>query len=230
MQITIMTLFPDLLNKWKKHSIVKRAIDKKKVKIRIVDFRKFSHDKHKKVDDYPYGGSPGMVLCLEPIVECIRKYKKKNTKVYLTSPKGFVWNQNKVNQFVEEQSDIILIAGHYEGFDERIKHYIDGYVSIGDVVLSGGEIPCMLIADSIIRTLDGVISNESLRDESFNHYLLDFPVYTKPRDFEGHKVPEILFSGNHQKIDEFNYNNRIIETKKYRKDLYRKYLITKGKQ
>ncbi len=221
MRITILTLFPEMFNGIIESSIIGRAIHDKKVKIKIINFRDFSKDKHKKVDDYQYGGGAGMVLKLQPIVDCLKQIKTKNSHVVLMSPQGKQYNQVKVKQFAKYK-DLIIIAGHYEGFDERIIHYVDEIISIGDYILTGGEIPAMVLVDSITRTLEGVISKDSLQSESFTNNLLDYPIYTKPVDFEGHKVPDILLSGNHKKIDKFRNKQRLIKTKNMRKDIIKK--------
>jgi tRNA (guanine37-N1)-methyltransferase len=200
MKITILTLFPEIFNDFIKTSIVKRIIAKELVEIEVVNFRDFSDDKNKRVDDYQFGGGGGMIIKLQPIVAAIKKYRTKNSKVILLSPQGKQFKQ-KIAQSYSKQKHLILICGHYEGFDERIENYIDEQISIGDYVLTGGEIPAMVIVESTIRLLDGAISKQSLESESFsNGNLLDYPVYTKPIDFEGHKVPDVLLSGNHKKI------------------------------
>lgn len=229
-KITILTLFESLFDSWKQHSIINNAIKNNKVEVNIVDFRKFANNKHKSVDDYQYGGGPGMVLMLQPIVDAIRSVKTDNSLVILTTPKGEVYSQQKANYFLKSYDHLIIIAGHYEGFDERIVNYIDMQISVGDYVLTGGEIPAMIIADSVIRLVDNVISKDSLIDESFENYLLDYPVYTKPREFEGHCVPEVLLSGNHKKIADFRKEQQIKITKANRSDLYNKYIksIKKG--
>jgi tRNA (guanine37-N1)-methyltransferase len=204
-------------------SIIKRIIQKKIVDIHIVDFREFSKNKTKRVDDYQFGGGPGMVIQLEPVVEAIKHYRKHNTKVILLSPQGKMFNQASAERYAKE-TDLIIIAGHYEGFDERITNYIDEVVSIGDYVLTGGEIPAMVIMDSVMRLLDNAINKESLKNETFSDNLLDYPTYTKPVDFHGQKVPDILLSGDHKKIETFRQQERIKKTKLNRPDLYQKYL------
>lgn len=221
MRITVLTLFPEMFKGIIEESIIARAIHDKKVEIKIINFRNFSKDKHKKVDDYQYGGGAGMVLKLQPIVDCLKSIKTKNSHIVLMSPQGKQYSQTKVKQLAKYK-DLIIIAGHYEGFDERIIHYVEEIISIGDYILTGGEIPAMVLVDSITRTLKGVISKDSLESESFNNNLLDYPIYTKPLNFEGHKVPNILLSGNHKHINEFRNKQRLIKTKKMRKDIMKK--------
>lgn len=226
MKITILSLFPNVFDDYINSSIIKRAIEQKIVEIELCNFREYSKSKHKKVDDTPYGGGAGMVLLAQPIVDAIKNLKTKDSKVILLTPSGIQYEQNQAVKFSLEKH-IILICGHYEGFDERILNYVDYQLSIGDYILTGGEIPAMVVLDSIVRLLPNVIDSNSLLDESFNDYLLDYPVYTKPYDFEGHKVPDILLSGNHQKINEFRFQQRIEKTKLNRKDLYNKFLKTR---
>lgn len=227
-KITFLTLFPEAFNSFLNHSIIKRAIEKKLVNVEIINFRDFSNDKNKRVDDYQFGGGPGMVIGLQAIVDCLKSVKTPDSQVWLLSPKGQVFNQLIGLETLENVSHLILICGHYEGFDERILNYIDKEVSIGDFILTGGEFASQIVAECIIRLVDGVINQNSLINESFNNYLLDYPVYTKPYDFEGCLVPEILLSGNHKKIAEFRLNEQIKQTKQKRPDLYKKFLKLKG--
>jgi tRNA (guanine37-N1)-methyltransferase len=212
-----------MFNNFLEESIIKRIIQKKLVDVQIVDFRQFSKSKTKRVDDYQFGGGPGMVIQLEPIVEAIKHYKKNNTKVILLSPQGKMFNQTYAESYVKEKN-LIIIAGHYEGFDERITNYVDEIISIGDYVLTGGEIPAMVIMDSVMRLVDNAINKESLKNESFSDNLLDYPIYTKPIEFEGQKVPDVLLSGNHKKIEAFRQQERLRKTKINREDLYQKYI------
>ncbi len=223
MKITILTLFDKVYHEYLNASIIKNAIDKKIVEVELVDFRQFSKSKNKKVDDYQYGGGPGMVLMLQPIVDALKKYKKTNSHVLLTSPSGKVLNQTILEELAKLEH-IILIAGHYEGFDSRIENYIDDSISIGDYVLTGGELPTMVLLDGIIRLLPSSINKDSLIDESFSNNLLDYPIYTKPVEFDGYKVPEILLSGDHKKIAEFRKSKQMEITKSRRPDLYKKFL------
>ena len=218
MKIDILTLFPNMFEKVFEDSIIKRGIDDKKIRVKIHNFRDYSKDPHHKVDDTPYGGGAGMVLTLQPLVDCIKELKKEDTIVILLTPSGKVYNQTIAYE-LSKKNHLILVCGHYEGFDERIKNYCDMEISIGDYILSGGEIPAMVLVDSIIRLLPGVIKEESHIKESFESSLLDYPTYTKPRVFEGYEVPEILLSGDHKKIDEYRKQERIRLTKENRPDL-----------
>lgn len=207
MQIDILSLFPEMFDGFLTESIIKRAIDKDLVKINIVNFRQYTNDPHGKVDDTPFGGGAGMVLQIEPIYNALMAIKKSDSHVVLLTPNGKTFNQKKAN-VLKEKKHIIFICGHYEGFDYRIREFVDEEISIGNFVLTGGELPAMMISDAIIRLLPGAISDESLESESFDNELLDYPVYTKPRDFKGIKVPEVLLSGNHAKIDEYRESER----------------------
>ena len=218
MRIDILTLFKEQFNGFLETSIIKRAIDKKQVEINLIDIRDFVQNKHRQVDDTVYGGGSGMVIMVEPVVLALESVKTKDSKVILLTPSGEVYNQEKAISLSKEKH-LIIICGHYEGIDERIKHFVDMEISIGDFVLTGGEIPSMVVVDSITRLLDGVITKESLESESFNDNLLDYPVYTKPRNFRGYEVPEVLVSGNHERIKEYRQEERIKRTNERRKDL-----------
>ena len=207
-------MFDGILNE----SIIKRAIDDKKVNIDVIDLRSYSKDKHNKVDDTIYGGGAGMLIKCEPVFDAIDDLKTKNTKVIMLSPDGVKYNQEKAYELSKEKN-IILLCGHYEGFDERINTVVDEKISIGDYVLTGGEIPAMAIIDSVTRLLPGVINEESHLNDSFNNDLLDYPQYTKPKEYRGMKVPDVLLSGDHKKIDEWRREEQIKKTKKQRPDL-----------
>ena len=199
-------------------SIIKRAIDNKSINLNIVNFRNYSKDKHNKVDDTPYGGGEGMVLMIQPIYDCINDLKTENSKVILLTPDGITYNQKQAYNLAKE-NHLIIICGHYEGFDERIRTLVDMEISIGDYVLTGGEIPSMILVDSITRLLPGVIKESSHINDSFNNNLLDYPNYTKPREFMGMEVPEVLTSGNHKKIQEYREQMSIEKTKNRRPDI-----------
>lgn len=218
MKIDILTLFPEMIESFFKESIIKRAIDKKLVDINIINFRDYSTDPHGKVDDTPYGGGPGMVLTCQPIFDCIKSIRTNDSVVVMLTPDGIPYKQKKAYEFAKFKH-LILLCGHYEGFDERIRSIVDYEVSIGDYVLTGGEIPALVLVDSIIRLIPGVIEEESHLEDSFNNRLLDYPSYTKPRVYEGMEVPEVLVSGDHKKIDEFRRNMSYNRTMERRPDL-----------
>ena len=218
MKIDILTLFPKMFDGFLNESIIKRAIESNKVEVNIHNFRNYSTDPHQKVDDYGFGGGPGMVLMPQPIYDCVNAIKTDDSKVILMTPQGVKYNQNIAKKLVNEKH-LIFICGHYEGFDERIRLLADMEISIGDFVLTGGEIPSMAVCDSIIRLIDGVIENDSASFESFEDNLLDYPVYTRPADFRGMKVPEVLLSGHHENIKKYRENERIKRTKEVRNDL-----------
>ena len=218
MKIDILTLFPDMFEGFKKESIVKRAMEEKKVEINTINFRDFAKNKHKKVDDTPYGGGSGMVLMCQPIFDAVDSIKTDKSKVILLTPQGATFNQDKAYELSKEEH-LIFICGHYEGFDERIRTICDEEISIGDYVLTGGEIPSMVLTDSIVRLVPGVIEEESHKNDSFNNNLLDYPTYTKPRNYKGMKVPEVLLSGDHKKIDEWRRDKQLKVTSEKRPDL-----------
>lgn len=221
MKYYILTLFPEMFESLRT-SILERARKKNLIEIETINIRDFSKNNYNQVDDTPYGGGAGMVMMPDIVADSIKfaKTKAPDARVIYLSPQGKVLNQEKVITLSKAQ-DLILLCGHYEGIDERvIKKYVDEEISIGDYVLTGGEIPAMCLVDSVSRYVAGVLSEDSISEESFSESkLLEYPQYTKPYDFEGEKVPEILISGNHQKIDEWRQNQRLINTYIKRKDL-----------
>lgn len=219
MKIDILTIFPEMFTGFINTSIIKRAIDDKKVEIKIYNFRDYSLDKHNRVDDYPYGGGAGMVLQCEPIFRCIDEILTKDSKVIMMSPAGRLFKQ-QVAVNLSKEKHLIILCGHYEGFDERIKTLVDMELSIGDYVLTGGEVPAMAVTDAIVRLIPGVISQDSLVSESFNDGMLDYPTYTRPEVFRGMRVPEVLLSGDHKKIEEYRQSERIRRTKEAREDIF----------
>lgn len=221
MKIDILTLFPNMFNGFLNESIIKRAIEQQKVSIQIHDIRQYATNKHKKVDDYGFGGGQGMVLMPEPIFLAVENIKTENSIVLLMTPQGQPYKQKKAYELTK-YSHIIIICGHYEGFDERIRTIVDMEISIGDYVLTGGELPSMVITDSIVRLLDGVITKESHIEDSFHNSLLDYPVYTKPVNFRGMEVPEVLLSGHHENINKWRKEQQIKRTKERRPDLLEK--------
>ena len=219
MKISILSLFPHMFDGFLNESIIKRAIEDKKVEIEIIDFREYTDDPHKKVDDTPYGGGAGMVLTCQPIFDCVESIRTEDSKVIIMTPSGVPYKQ-KMAYDLSNEKHLIIICGHYEGFDERILSLADMEISIGDYVLTGGELPAMVIADSIVRLIPGVINERSHIEDSFNdNFLLDYPTYTKPAEYKGMKVPEILLSGDHKKIDEWRYQEALNKTKERRPDL-----------
>ena len=227
MRITILTLFPEMFNGFLENSIIKRALAKEVVSIDIVNIRDFTKDKYGRVDSAPVGGGAGLIMKCQPIVDCINSVKTNDSKVYLLSPKGETYNQAKAHELKENVAHLILLCGHYEGVDERINKYIDGEISIGDYILTGGEIGAMAISDSIIRLIDGAITKESTEEETFENGLLEYPQYTEPYDFNGDKIPDILYSGNHQAIAKWRQKQSLKLTRQYREDLFHKYELTK---
>ena len=218
MKIDILSIFPNMFNGAFSESIIKRAVDSKLVEINIHNFRDYTDDPHNKVDDTPYGGGAGMVLMCQPIVDCLESIKTDDSYVILLTPGGVLYNQSMAYD-LSHKKHLIFICGHYEGFDERITNFVDLELSIGDFVLTGGEIPTMAVVDSIVRLIPGVINEDSHIEDSFNDYLLDYPSYTKPRVYRGLEVPEVLISGDHKKIDEWRSNESLKRTKERRPDL-----------
>ena len=218
MRIDILSIFPHMFDGFLNESIIKRAIQKKIVEINIHDFREFSKDPHKKVEDYQFGGGAGMILMPEPIYDCVESIRDDDSYIILMTPQGVSYNQKKANE-LKLKKHLIIICGHYEGFDERIRALADLEVSIGDYVLTGGELPSMVITDSIVRLLDGAIKEESTETESFNNGLLDYPVYTKPVNFRGMEVPSVLLSGHHENIKKWRYEESLKRTKERRPDI-----------
>mgnify|MGYP002533491235 FL=1 len=218
MRIDILTLFPSMFDGFKTESIMKRAIEKGKVEINIIDIRDYTPYKNNQVDDYQFGGGGGMIMMCEPVFNAVESIRTEDSIVILLTPRGETYNEKKAYEF-KDKKHLIIICGHYEGFDERIYTLADELVSIGNFILTGGELPAMMITDSVVRLIDGVITSTSLEYESFNDNLLDYPVYTKPREFRGMEVPEVLLNGNHKLINEYRESERKRITKEYRKDL-----------
>ena len=219
MKIDVLTLFPEMFAPLKT-SIIGRAVDSGKLEITITDIRDYTLDKHRKCDDTPFGGGAGMVMMAQPVASAIEAVDPDHQakRIYL-SPKGRTFNQNIVTEYAKEQR-LLLLCGHYEGIDQRVLDlYIDEELSIGDFVLTGGEIPAMAVVDAVARYVDGVIKGESLEQESFASGMLEYPHYTRPQEFKGLKVPEVLLSGNHAKINEWREKKSLEITKKNRLDL-----------
>ena len=199
MKFSVLTLFPDMFSPLKQ-SIIGKAIEDKKIELNLINIRDFSKDKHKKVDDTPYGGGAGMVMKADVVYDAYEHIKDEKAKVIFLSPQGKTLNQNKVKELATEEH-IILLCGHYEGIDQRvIDEIVDEEISIGDYVLTGGELPAMVLIDSVSRYVEGVLSKDSIKEESFTNNLLEYPQYTRPEIFHGIKVPEVLLSGHHENI------------------------------
>lgn len=221
MKIDILTLFPQMFAPLKE-SIIGRAVDKKILEINVVDIREFSKDKHKKCDDYPFGGGAGMLMTIQPLYDAIKSVKREKSKLIFPSPQGRVFTQNVAKELSEEEH-LIFICGHYEGVDERLFSLFEiDEISLGDFVLTGGELPSMVMVDALCRLVDGVLNKESLESESFSNGLLEYPQYTRPSSFMGLEVPEVLLSGNHEEVNKWRAEQSLKRTKERRKDLLKK--------
>lgn len=229
MVIDILTIFPNMFNDFLSTSIIARAISQGIVKVNVIDIRSFTKDKNGRIDDYPIGGGSGLVMKCQPVLDSLTSVKKENSKIFLMSPRGKTFNQEMAHCLAKEEH-IVLVCGHYEGLDERINSSITGMISVGDYILTGGELASMIISDAIIRLLDGAISEGSTLEESFENGLLEYPQYTFPRDYEGSKVPDILFSGNHEAIRKWRLKESLKLTKKYRPDLLENRKYSKEEQ
>ena len=226
MRFDVITLFPDMILDYCSQSIIGRAIESRIIYINTVNPREYTEDKHKKVDDTPYGGGAGMVLMAQPYVDAYESVPKfEKTKTIMLSPQGQPLNDKKVNELAQYEQ-LILLCGHYEGFDERIRDIIQPEeISIGDFVLTGGELPALCLIDSVSRKVDGTLGKiESAEDDSFSNGLLEYPHYTRPREYRGFKVPEVLLNGNHAEIEKYRYEQQIVRTKSRRPDLYKNFL------
>lgn len=218
MKFDILTLFPEMFENLKQ-SIIGRAIEKNIININLINIRDFSKDKHKKVDDTPYGGGAGMVMKPDVVYNAYNSIKDKNAKVIYMSPQGKTLNQKKVEELSKEEH-LVILCGHYEGIDQRVlDKIVDEEISIGDYVLTGGELPAMVLIDSVSRYVEGVLKEDSIKEESFSNGLLEYPQYTRPEVFEGEKVPEILLSGHHEKINKWRKEKSLEITKKKRPEL-----------
>ncbi len=225
MKITILTIFPEMFQDFLHTSIVARAIANGLVSVQIRDIREFATGSYRHVDDSPIGGGAGMILKCQPVLDCLEAVRTPQSHVVLTAAAGTTWTQEKAHAFAELE-DLILICGHYEGLDERIASHVDEQISIGDYVLTGGELPAMVISDSVIRLLKGSIKAESAAEESYENTLLEYPQYTQPADYKGDKVPEILLSGDHEKIRRWRLMQSLKRTRDQRPDLLARHVFT----
>ena len=229
MRIDVMTLFPEIFNSLKT-SIIGRALDNRLFELEMHNIRDFSTDKHLKCDDTPFGGGAGMVMTPQPLKDSILKFKTPNSKVIYMSPCGTPLNQNKVKELAKEEH-LIILCGHYEGIDQRIIDlYVDEEISIGDYVLTGGELPAMVLIDSVSRYVENVLTQESIKEETFSQGLLEYPQYTRPEIFEGKEVPQVLLSGHHKNISDWRKEQSIKITFLKRPDLLKKYKLSKDEQ
>ena len=218
MKFDVLTLFPEMFEILNQ-SIIGKAIEKELIDINLINIRHFSKDKHKKVDDTPYGGGAGMVMKPDVVYDAYQSIKDRNAKVIYMSPQGKPLNQKKVEELSKE-NHLIILCGHYEGIDQRVlDKIVDEEISIGDYVLTGGEIPAMVLIDSVSRYVEGVLKEDSIKEESFSNGLLEYPQYTRPEIFEGMKVPEILLSGHHENIEKWRKEKSLEMTKKKRPDI-----------
>ena len=219
MKITILTLFPEMFEGFLTNSIIKRAIAKDLVEIRIVNIRDYTKDKYGRVDSAPVGGGAGLIMKCQPIIDCLNAVKEPDSHVILLSPRGKTFTQKTAHFLNKNVQNLIILCGHYEGLDERVSKYVDELISIGDYILTGGEIGAMAISDAVIRLIDGAIAEESTVEESFEDGLLEYPQYTEPYDFNNDKIPDILYSGNHTAIKKWRKKESLRITKEVRPDL-----------
>jgi len=226
MRITVLTLFKEQFDSFLNTSIISRILEKELCEVKVVDIRNYSKDKHRHVDDTPYGGGAGMLMRVDVLADAIRANRNDDTYVLLTSPKAKPYEEKDAYRLLEKE-DLMIVCGHYEGVDDRISDFIDENVSIGDYVLTGGELPAMVVMDSIMRLINEGISSESLKEESYTDGLLEYPQYTRPFNFEGKEVPFVLTNGNHKEIRRFNLKGSLRETYLYRKDLLEKRDLSK---
>ena len=226
MKIKIITLFPKMFEGFTGESIIKRAIEKNVCSVEIIDMRDYSLSKHRHVDDTPYGGGAGMVLACDVVDRAIKANSSENSYKIMMTPQGNRYNQQKAME-LSTKEEIVLICGHYEGFDERIRSFVDEEISVGDYVLTGGEIPSMIVADSVIRLLGQAIKQESHEDDSFSNGLLEYPQYTRPLEYNGMVVPEVLVNGNHKLINRFRKKESLRKTYLRRPDLLETYEFSK---
>lgn len=221
MKIDILTVFPEMFVNFLDTSIIKKAIIRHKVSISVHNIRKYSHNKHHKVDDTPYGGGEGMVMAFPPLYDALMALKSKDSVIILLSPQGKVFKQQTARRLAKNKH-LIFICGHYEGVDARVLDYVDFELSIGDFILTGGELAAMVIADAVVRLIPGVILEDSVKNDSLENHLLKYPQYTKPENYLGHQVPEVLLSGHHENIQKWRNEQALSQTYHKRKDLYNK--------
>jgi len=218
MKISILSIFPETFSSFCETPVISRAVSRGALEVELIDIRDFAEGSFRKIDDSPYGGGPGMVLRVDTVSRAIEAVRKEGSHVVLLSPKGGLFNQKKAHEF-GKTDHLVLVCGHYEGFDARISRYVDEEISIGDYILTGGELAAMVICDSVVRLFPGSLKEGSAQDESFETGLLEYPHYTHPLEFNGDRVPEILLSGNHEAIRKWREEKSLEETRRYRPDL-----------
>ena len=226
MKISVLTIFPEFFDSFLKSPVIKRGIDKGLCDIEIVDIKNFAHGSFRHIDDSPFGGGPGMVMRCQPIFDALNSVCSEESHKILLSPKGKTYSQSKAREFASVEH-IVLVCGHYEGVDARVEEWIDEQLSIGDYVLTGGEIAAQVVVDSIVRLLDGVLRDGSTTEESHENGLLEYPQYTQPREFNGLSVPEVLLSGHKAKIDDWRLTQSLLLTRELRPDMFEKYELNK---
>lgn len=225
MKISVLTMFPEFFSSFLSMPLVRRAVAKGKAEIEITDIKGYAEGSFRRIDDSPFGGGNGMIMRCQPVVDALEDVKTSCSKSFLLSPKGSVLTQKKVREISKEEH-IILVCGHYEGVDARTEKYIDEQISVGDYVLSGGEAAAVVVIDSVVRLLDGVLRDKSADDESHENGLLEYPQYTRPAEYRGERVPDVLLSGNQKKIDEWRLKESLLLTKKYRPDMFSAHTLT----
>lgn len=227
MKITVLTLFPEMFTGVLENSIIKRAIAAGVVEIKLVNIRDYTTDKYGRVDSAPVGGGAGLIMKCQPIIDALKANTTTDSKVFMLSPKGDTYSQNYAHKIKDQIKDLVLLCGHYEGIDERVNEYVDGFISIGDYILTGGEIGAMAVIDSVVRLLDGAIANESTEEESFEDGCLEYPQFTEPYEFNGKKIPDVLYSGNHEAIKKWRRKESLRITREKRPDLFEKLELSK---
>ena len=227
MKITVLTLFPEMFTGVLENSIIKRAIAAGVVEIKLVNIRDYTTDKYGRVDSAPVGGGAGLIMKCQPIIDALKANTTSDSKVFMLSHKGDTYSQNYAHKIKDEIKDLVLLCGHYEGIDERVNEYVDGFISIGDYILTGGEIGAMTIIDSVVRLLDGAIANESTEEETFEDGCLEYPQFTEPYEFNGKKIPDVLYSGNHEAIKKWRRKESLRITREKRPDLFEKLELSK---
>ena len=230
MKIDVLTLFPEMFNPVTRDSMIGRAVDRGILDIRLTDIRDFSNNKHNRADDYPFGGGGGMVMMADPVFGAMEHVNARGRRVIYMSPRGRILDEEKVRE-LSQLEDLVILFGHYEGMDQRVLDYWNAEeISIGDYILTGGELPAMVLIDTVSRFVDGVLSNdESAMTESFSEGLLEYPQYSRPYEWHGKKVPDILMSGHHENVEKWRFEQSLIRTEERRPDLYKKFVETHEK-